>query len=244
MANLNLTPEVKDVLSRATINGNNLHLPPEQLDRKLYEAVNKALNNLGGKWVTKARAHVFASDPTPKLQQALGTGIAVDEKKLYQSFYTPADLAAKLAQKAEVSGRTVLEPSAGHGAIAKACRDAGAAEVSCIEINSEAATHLWKLGFETTEADFLSLDPSLFFDRVVMNPPFTRDQDIAHVAHALKWLRPGGILVAVMLDKQSRPDFLKLARELDNCEIEELPRGTFRESGTDIPTLILRGEAS
>ncbi len=31
-----------------------------------------------------------------------------------------------------------------------------------------------------------------------MNPPFSRQQDIRHVMHAAKFLKPGGRLVAVM----------------------------------------------
>ncbi len=36
------------------------------------------------------------------------------------------------------------------------------------------------------------------FDRVVMNPPFERQQDIDHVSRAAGMLKPGGRLVSVM----------------------------------------------
>lgn len=61
-----LTPEVKDVLQRAVITDNSLVLP-DQLDRKLYEKVNKALESAGGIWSRKDNAHLFAGDPRPYL---------------------------------------------------------------------------------------------------------------------------------------------------------------------------------
>src|SRR3546814_14723641 len=48
--------------------------------------------------------------------------------------------------------------------------------------------------------DFLALTPDLIgsFDRIIMNPPFDRGRDIDHVNHAIEFLAPGGILVALM----------------------------------------------
>src|SRR3546814_13421981 len=54
-------------------------------------------------------------------------------------------------------------------------------------------------GFEAVrQADFLTLPPSPIYDRIVMNPPFDRGRDCDHVRHAFGFLKPGGILVAVM----------------------------------------------
>jgi hypothetical protein len=40
-----------------------VYLPPGNLDRKTYEAVNKALTAIGGKWTGgKVKAHVFPRD--------------------------------------------------------------------------------------------------------------------------------------------------------------------------------------
>src|SRR3546814_19124442 len=36
------------------------------------------------------------------------------------------------------------------------------------------------------------------FDAVIMNPPFDRGRDCDHVRHALAFLKPGGVLVAIM----------------------------------------------
>ena len=124
MANQTLTPEITAVLERAVISGNQVTLP--QIDRALYLKVDKALQNAGGKWNTRARAHLFESDPQAKLAQILGTGVAIDEKKAFQAFYTPPALVDRMAALAQVESHVVLEPSAGRGALADACLQAGA----------------------------------------------------------------------------------------------------------------------
>ena len=64
-----LTPEVNNVLRESEIIGYTLTLP-KNLERKLYERVNAALESAGGKWSKRMQSHVFAGDPT----QALGLG--------------------------------------------------------------------------------------------------------------------------------------------------------------------------
>jgi predicted RNA methylase len=195
--------DVLAVLRESRIDSNCLYLPARQLDRKLYEAVNKVLTNAGGKWNRGKKAHVFASDPTTELGLALETGVTINKQQLFQSFYTPAELAETVARLADVSGHVVLEPSAGHGALADACRAAGATSVICIDINPDAVAALRSFGYTATEIDFLTFKnvTDKPFTRIVMNPPFTRGADIKHVKHALTMLAPGGKLVAIMADR-------------------------------------------
>ena len=133
MADYQLHEEVKDILRRSTVTATSIELPPGQLPRPLYAAVNKALDFIGGKWHRGLKRHVFATDPRPKLATILDKGVAVDEQKLYQAFYTPAELAAEVAGLADVDGRTVFEPSAGRGALVRAVLAAGAKQVATVE---------------------------------------------------------------------------------------------------------------
>ena len=69
-----------------------------------------------------------------------------------------------------------------------------------------------------------------------MNPPFTKGQDIKHVNHALQFLKPGGKLVAIMAGN----DKSKWFDSLEWCyEIEDVPAGAFKESGTNVATIIV-----
>jgi predicted RNA methylase len=246
MGNSILSPEVVGVLTRARANGNVIVLPEGQLDRKLYEAVNKALANAGGKW-KRGTGHVFPGDAAPKLAAMLGSGVSVDEKKRDQSFFTSPELAQVVADIADVRGCDVLEPEAGNGSLVTACLFAGAARVYAVERNPEYAARIPQNAKTIIRvADFLGLERGeihggqLFF-RIVMNPPFTKNQDIKHVNHAIKWLAPGGILVAIMLDNQTRKGFQELVDEHDP-QITPIERGAFKESGTNVPTVIVKIE--
>src|SRR6267142_4481991 len=156
MADVQIEPDVRGVLSRATVAGNVLILPEGQLDRKLYEAVNKALTNAGGKW-KRGIGHVFPVDATAKLAAMLGTGVSVDEKRRDQSFFTPRELAALVVDYAEVRGCDVLEPEAGRGALVTACLKAGAARVYAIEKNKEYAQDIEGTAGMYSGYDFLEL---------------------------------------------------------------------------------------
>ena len=134
MANQTLTDPVREILARATIKYNVVSLPPG-LERGLYEEVNACLAALGGRWVRSAGGHEFHTDPTEKIKLMLESGVARDERKHFQAFYTPADLAAEVVMLAGVSGKTVLEPSAGQGALVRECLAAGAAFIQCVELN-------------------------------------------------------------------------------------------------------------
>ena len=61
---MKISEEILKILAECRIENNTLFLPPEQLDRKTYETVNKCLTDIGGKWNRKAKGHVFDYDPT------------------------------------------------------------------------------------------------------------------------------------------------------------------------------------
>lgn len=244
MANVTLSPEVRRVLERSTITESKLVLP-EQLDRATYEAVNKVITLAGGKWNRSAGAHLFSGDPRIKLGLALQTGVAVDEKKLFQFFPAPPALAARVVQRAHVSGCTVLEPSAGQGALARECSRSGG-KLAMIEFNPEHQPALSRLDGVLHIGDFLSVTPTTApagfnarFDRIVMNPPFAKKQDLKHVAHAVKhWLKPGGRLVAIMFP-HTEDEVVEYVGERCSFTTEEIEAGAFKESGTNIRTMLL-----
>lgn len=158
-------------------------------DFKLDNDVRDVLSREGG----LTQAFIFPSSATEKLSAMLGTGVSIDEKKRDQSFFTPTPLALKVATIAEVTGYDVLEPSAGRGALALACMDSGANGVECFENNREYVDELLSQGFPVTHGDFLRFHPAgRRYERIVMNPPFTKNQDVKHVRHAMLWLKPSG----------------------------------------------------
>lgn len=238
MINKSISPEVQEILQKSTIKGNTLTLPAS-LDRKLYMKVNDVIVMLGGKWDKKSKCHVFSKDIKETMASTLDSGSYVDIKQKYQSFYTPVDVARQLVNLADVKGHVVLEPSAGHGALADVCIEEGAKQVDCIDIDPDAIKVLKQRGYNTIEQDFLSIHPkNKLYSRIVMNPPFTMNSDIKHVVHAIGWLAPEGKLVSVMLANKDREKLTNILGTY-NCTLTDLGPGMFKQSGTSVPTMIL-----
>lgn len=243
-----ISDEVRDVLKLATINGNSLVLNG-QLSRPLYEAVDKVLKAAGGKWSRSKRAHVFpdGTNVAEVFGLAIETGEVVDQKKTLQQFYTPRDVVDLIfANYVSIpTGSRVLEPSAGEGALAIALAQRGC-QVVCIEIDPRAAAICESYGYQTTCGDFLKQAPPelSLFDYVLMNPPFAGDQDIDHVLHAIKFVKPGGAVYAIMSPgflfgkTRKRRDFLELIETFG--QYVELPEGSFSESGTNVRTVLVQ----
>lgn len=241
---MRVTTDVLQVLDRAETEGPALRLTG-QLDRDLYVRTNKALEAAGGKWNRGKKAHLFDRDAADAIEQILLTGEVVSAKQEFGYFPTPAPVVARLIELADLkAGMTVLEPSAGRGAIAGPIAALGC-HVDCIELLRDNALAISdaNIGRDLAVGDFLTWDPHPVYDRVVMNPPFAKQQDIAHVTHALGFLKPGGLLVAVMANgvmfrqNKSTVAFRDLIAERGG-ELIALPEGSFLESGTGVNTVI------
>lgn len=178
---MKITNEIADVLSNSKIDGQELYLLGYQLDRKLYVAVNKVLVAIGGKWSRKLKTHVFDCYPEYKIEEILLTGEYTDAQKEYGFFETPDDLAKRLVKMANIQPEeSILEPSAGRGAIAKHIENCG-----CCEIYAENIHYLNQQGLPVVEGDFLKHKQK--YDVIVANPPFApRQADIEHIRHMIE----------------------------------------------------------
>lgn len=246
--------EVLDVLGECRAEGNVLFLPDVQLDRKLYVAVNKVLENMGGKWNRKAKGHVFDDgDPAEMLEVVLLTHEVCDLKKEFQFFPTPKPIIDRLCKLAELDkigpATIVMEPSCGDGRMVDAILEYHPGGLVCYELNLSMAKYLDGKPYTVEYIDFMEVLreelPALGVDRVVMNPPFTRHQDIDHIIHAFELMNEGGVLASVVsespffrTDRKSAAfrDFL----EEHNAEVYKLDAGAFHESGTEIMTRLVK----
>jgi protein-L-isoaspartate O-methyltransferase len=242
-----ISAEVKKVLDKAELVADDLEvrLPPEQLSTALYEAVNAVIEDYGGKWNKRRKCYVLKNaEDFKKFQEALETGVSMNQRTAKQAFYTPAALAQQMIKLANVQPHDrVLEPSAGIGNIAGWMVQLGA-EVDCIETDPVAVKHLRELKFNVIyEMDFLKVPPKAKYDKIVMNPPFAKGQDVKHVLHALRFLKPGGRLVSIVSPG------LMTSKTKEAVHLQEIvakygyphdvPAGTFKESGTNVATILI-----
>ncbi len=94
-------------------------------------------------------------------------------------------------------GMKVLEPSAGKGDIADAIKEQHpGVDVSVVEKQYTLQNILKAKGYDIADSDFMEHEGK--YDRIIMNPPFEKGQDIDHVMHAYSLLNPGGRIVAIM----------------------------------------------
>jgi hypothetical protein len=167
---------------------------------------------------------------------------------------------------------TILEPSAGTGNLARLCfprpevpeldyewqRERANRynaehrfdhQVDCVEIQPALAEGLRAEGIyrKVYATNFLALSPETtgLYDRVVMNPPFDRERDIDHVVHAMRFLKPDGILVAVM---SAGTEFRRTKKSIAFRELMrsksawfgDLPAGSFASVGTYCNTIVVK----
>lgn len=236
-------PAIIGLLSRARAEEDSIFINTGELDRKTYNKVDAVLKQMGGRWDKKRGAHVFPFDPAEKLDLLLTLG-EVEVPDNLGFFPTPASLADRIIALADIQpGMTVLEPSAGTANLAdRAARIVGTANVSCCELQEANRDLLQQKGYAILADDFLSLDATQAFHRVIMNPPFARSADVQHVTHALGFLEAGGRLVSVMSSGILYRADHRTAEFRDHIaalggDISENPPGSFRESGTNCSTV-------
>lgn len=232
-----------------------------------WDLLKRVMLALGGTWKTGGKktpgGFRFPDDldAAELVRLAKETG-EITDPKVAELFETPLALGALAVERLEVGAdMRVLEPSAGRGALVRALLKAQPdLRIECIEALRENVAFLeggkgprpmLKGGFvNVLRADFLNVtpwdaEPGAGFDRVLMNPPFSKRKDIFHVGHALDFLRPGGVLVAIMsAGVKYRDD--KLGREFrafvetHQGEIWDNPPNSFAESGTSVNTVMVR----
>jgi protein-L-isoaspartate O-methyltransferase len=166
-------------------------------------------------------------------------GTAPRAVSAYQLFQTPVALAARLVEGLQLNrSHRVLEPSAGLGRILDAIKP-HAWDVVAVEQDATLAGELYRQErpeVRILQRDFLTCTVAELgqFDRIAMNPPFHVRADIRHIEHALKFLKPGGRLGAIMMNTRHRVEALK-----DRADSwEALPDDTFKETGTRVSTVL------
>lgn len=249
-----IADNILSILGECRVEGNTLFLPDRQLDRPTYQAVNKVLVNIGGKWNRKAKGHVFTDgDPTELLNNVLMTGETVDLKKQYQFFPTPRPIAEQMCQMAELDSTcVVLEPSCGKGDLADVVFEAGVKVLYGLELNRDMERYLKGKPYTTMVGiDFLDFAKDDGIDhewsRIVMNPPFTKQQDIDHILAAYDILSPGGILVSVVSEApffwaSKKAVVFREFLDSQGAEMVKLDEGAFKESGTMVRTRLIKLE--
>lgn len=237
--------DVLGVLAQAHVVGNEVSIP-QRLSPKAYAKVKAVLEELGGSWHTGRQSFIYEEDPAPMLDSLIEHGSMLTRRD-YEFFPTPPHLVQQLIQHSLLKpGMKVLEPEAGSAAIALAAAEVvGKENVTCYELMPRNVDKLKAMGFSVSApTDFLSVQPVPTYDVVLMNPPFSGGKDVAHVLHALQFLKPKGEVWAIMSTTWQTGDIQRSVRFRELVEshgllVQSIERGAFGDSGTDVPTVLV-----
>lgn len=244
--------EVQKILKNATIDGTTLKLPPGELERDLYLKVDAVLKRLWGKWNGRKKVHDFTYDPTDSINAYVESGVLPPQNEL-SYFPTPKTVIDDILTVLKHDGRhfnTVLEPSAGQGAIASAIKELYPdAKYDLVEHSELHTKVLTKKGWTPHHQDFLIYETPTRYDLIVMNPPFNtpglKNCWIDHLYHAYDLLDKRGTIFCIIpagwetkTDKKHTGFKEWASDKISEAYVNEA--GTFKESGTNIRTLTLR----
>ena len=234
---MKIKKEIVDLLTKCEVEGQTLRIT-EQLDRKTYTQLNKVLTAIGGKWNSKQKVHLFQEDVSEMIENIINTGEYSCIKKDFQFFPTPIELVKKIIKLAEIKLDDVcLEPSAGVGNIARFLPNC-----DVIELHEGNRKTLTEKGFSLVHDDFLTFVPEKKYNVIVMNPPFSKGQDIEHVTKAIEMAERVVVAVAsasVMFRNDNKTVAFRELVASYGGTIEELPADSFKESETSVNTCLI-----
>ncbi len=195
---------ISEILKQWKFEENRYYLPDVKLDRKEYLACNDVLTSLWLVWNRWKKYHLTDQEIDwlqETFNEILQNGEVQTIKELrdkYQFFETPLKIVKRMEELLEVRQcDNILEPSAWHGAIASIV-DYGTCSLTCIELDLKKCEVLRsKLRDKTNiiNIDFLQYKVYDYFDRIILNPPYSSNQSIKHILHAYDLLKEWWILV-------------------------------------------------
>ena len=142
-------------------------------------------------------------------------------------FYpTPQNIIEIMLQGLNLQQKTILEPSAGSGAIVDALQDAGATVIACE--NDTRLKQIVKSKCRLIKEDFLTLtsEEISHIHAIVMNPPFSRGAE--HLLHAYE-IAPKGCNIVCLLNLETINNPFTQQRKQLKAIIDE--NGTFENLG-------------
>lgn len=187
----------------------------------------------------KAKSYYYAQQKNSKSR---------DQREGVDYFATPEPVGLKMVEWAGIKpGDKVLEPSAGHGAIARFFPER--TEVTMVEpsLNLSQRAALANGGARIVNQRFEDFNRTNKYDAIVMNPPYGMGGKTAyeHLEKATQHLREGGRIVALLprggLADRRLVDFMPMAEENGIHLVADIamPSVTFERAGTKVNSRVL-----
>lgn len=232
-----LTQDELQYIQRYRLRIEDFELPRLGLSIKMFKNGNAHVHfNERALQVVNDALHEFYGEVLPDAHDKGERPTSTEVAKDLQFYPTPKTVVDRVLDAIHLPpGCEVLEPSCGDGAILDELRKRGA-KCYGVEVHADRASAARAKGHNVYTANFLDMTPTAEFDIVVMNPPFYGKHYKKHIDHAMKFLRPDGLLVSIL------PATAWYEHKLLKGQWQDLPVGSFKESGTNVNTgyLIIR----
>lgn len=234
------------ILQNCKWDGQLLTLPQVQFTKKAYLEAKKWIEETGGSWNTSRQGFTWEIEAN-RVVGILMQGKRCNLQKEFQFFATPDHLADLAVSKFSTltPDMSILEPSAGRGALIKAVqRRCPGAVVDCYELMPENIPFLEKIeGVRILGPDFNKCGDGVW-QRIIANPPFSGNQDIDHVYMMYDHLQPGGELSVIVSQhwKFAQDNKCTCFRQWladNNADVTDIDAGEFKESGTVVATCLV-----
>jgi len=202
---MKISKAVCQELERAVCDGPLVRLH-EEAEPAAAEGAHKVLTRSGACWSNRYRGYMFADlypfgQAAPLISQIITRRGAVNrpDRGVVSCPQSIAELMWGNLPIPPQEGWQALEPSAGHGALAAEGAARGCV-MDCYEIDNDRAAEITRAGIarHVGTADFLTVPARPEYDAVVMYPPYRRNLAVDHILHAHRFLRPGGVLAALV----------------------------------------------
>ena len=236
---------IQEIINNCRAQDGIIFLPAVTIDRSLYLQLKKLMQSNGAKW-KGGKVGGFVCPNAGEVLQRMQGGDLSNRKKDYQFFATPVELGEAMVGDLETitPDMRILEPSAGQGALITAMRNRFGSDIcpDYCELMPENRRYITAhfSGCHCVGDDFLQAEGlEERYDRIVANPPFSKNQDIRHILRMYDCLNPTGRMVTLC-----SPHF-EFANDRESCNFRDwlysvnahvrlVPKRTFRSSGTDI----------
>lgn len=173
----------------------------------------------------------------------------------FEQYYpTPESLGKKLAALIQKPQPPILEPSAGTGNLIQAFREArkynrweyrySEKDFHCVEINPERAATLKGNDFAVIWDNFLTFNPLMPYQTIIMNPPF--HDGAKHLLKALNIIADGGEIACILNAETIKNPYTNerkaLIQELENAEDYQVEYVQSAFDGTDVEVALIHVE--
>lgn len=254
---------VYEILANLIISDNLVKIN-RTLERDEYLVINDILTRIGGSWNKSKKAHIFTYNPEEIITNIIEYRILPEKPEENPLAFFPTPQKGVDFMIDEISSHCVplydlnmLEPSGGLGIAAKALVERFNSVVfkdgfrlDVVELDktrSQIIEGLALLNTTVYNQDFLSFQPNIKYNIIIMNPPFSVAGDgtvyITHIRHAWSLLKDEGLLVSIIpqswkYNNSKKVDSFKNF-VFDNGKYYDLPKNFFKESGTLVGTSII-----